>query len=613
MQTAWPATPSWCRTGAAGMRSRVRLDTTTLVVVWAVAVAYVLPFVHRGWVAHDDGAFAQSALRVLAGELPHRDFDELYTGGLTWVHAAAMWAFGPSLASLRLVFLAGFVAWVPAYHLLAARFVSPPLAALTTLTAVAWTVPNDFSSRPSWYNLFCATFGVLALLRHVDTGRRRWLVLAGVAGGLSCAAKIVGVYFLVAGVLFLVYREQVLSSGRRSRAMIVLKAAAAGLLGAALVWTIAPVLGATGVVELALPPAAMAGFVAWSEARDGGGDLGPRLRALAALVGPFLAGAALPIALLLVPFVRAGAVGDLVRGVFVTPQQRIAFATFPLPPLVAVAVAVPYGLLLARARAPWTADRVVPLAALLALLLAATRVGPAFSAVWLSAQPLAIVAALGAWLVLTTVRLSATARQELVLVALAMGFVGLVQVPYAAPMYFAYAAPLVLLALVGVVARLPHAPGLPHVCVLAFYGAYAVLALNPGYLYDFGLGFGRYEATGTVSGLHVRPDHAVVYADLLDLVRRHRRGPAIFAGPDAPEVYVLAGARNPTRTLFDFLAPEPTGEALVATLAAHDVTVAVVNEEPFFSHPLSDDVRTALARAYPASARVGQFVVRWKP
>ena len=43
-------------------------------VLWLATGAYLLPFVDRGWIAHDDGMLGQAAERVMAGELPHRDF-----------------------------------------------------------------------------------------------------------------------------------------------------------------------------------------------------------------------------------------------------------------------------------------------------------------------------------------------------------------------------------------------------------------------------------------------------------------------------------------------------------------------------------------------------------
>src|SRR4029453_7091374 len=60
-----------------------------LVAVVLASGLYVRPFVDKGWVPHDEGLLGQSAERVLAGQLPHRDFDEVYTGGLSYLHALA--------------------------------------------------------------------------------------------------------------------------------------------------------------------------------------------------------------------------------------------------------------------------------------------------------------------------------------------------------------------------------------------------------------------------------------------------------------------------------------------------------------------------------------------
>ena len=95
----------------------------------------------------------------MAGELPHRDFYDPYTGGLAYLHALGFKILGVRLVSLRWLLFAATLAWVPVVYFLAARFVPPISAALVTAVAVAWSVPNYFASMPSYYNLFLATFG----------------------------------------------------------------------------------------------------------------------------------------------------------------------------------------------------------------------------------------------------------------------------------------------------------------------------------------------------------------------------------------------------------------------------------------------------------------------
>ncbi len=167
-------------------------------IVWLISALWVWNGLDRGWVPHDEGALAQSAERVLYGEIPHRDFDEIYTGGLTYLNAAAFRVFGPHLFSLRLPLFFAFVLWVPVLFYTYSRLVPALGAGLATLLAVAWSLPNYSSPIPSWYNLFLATAGVAALYSYLESKRRHWLFCAGIAAGMSCLFKIVGLYFVAA-------------------------------------------------------------------------------------------------------------------------------------------------------------------------------------------------------------------------------------------------------------------------------------------------------------------------------------------------------------------------------------------------------------------------------
>ena len=78
----------------------------------------------RGWFPWDEGAIAQSAESVLNGELPHRDFPEIYTGGLSYLNALSFRLFGTNLASMRYMLFLFFLLWVPAFYDSACHFVS---------------------------------------------------------------------------------------------------------------------------------------------------------------------------------------------------------------------------------------------------------------------------------------------------------------------------------------------------------------------------------------------------------------------------------------------------------------------------------------------------------
>jgi hypothetical protein len=87
----------------------------------------------RGWFPWDEGILAQSAEAVLHGELPHRDYLEIYTGGLSYLNAAAFRLFGTNLASMRYMLFLFFLLWVPAFYYAVLRFVSMSVAGASSV------------------------------------------------------------------------------------------------------------------------------------------------------------------------------------------------------------------------------------------------------------------------------------------------------------------------------------------------------------------------------------------------------------------------------------------------------------------------------------------------
>jgi hypothetical protein len=164
-------------------KSESWVSMAVLAAVMLIAGTYTALHIGKGWVPADDGTLSQSALRVMHGQLPHRDFGEIYSGGLSFIHALAFRVFGVNLMSLRFCVFIFFLAWLPAVYYIALRFLSPVSAGFITLLAVSWSYPNYPAAMPSWYNLFLATFGAAALLRYLDVRKRRWLFVAGVCGG----------------------------------------------------------------------------------------------------------------------------------------------------------------------------------------------------------------------------------------------------------------------------------------------------------------------------------------------------------------------------------------------------------------------------------------------
>jgi Dolichyl-phosphate-mannose-protein mannosyltransferase len=596
--------------------------------IWLLCGAYSARFLTRGWIPHDEGTIGQSADRILHGELPHRDFDELYTGGVSYLHAAAMRVLGINLVTPRLVLFLFFMLFLAVVHAVARRLSTPSTALAAMPLVTVWSVPNYFVSLPSWYTLFFATGGTLALLRYLESPRRGWLVAAGVCGGLSVLAKITGAYYLAAAVLFLIYLEQQQSRAVRpqasGRSWFALLSAVPGACLVLLLLQLPSLSSSFAFAPLFAPALVVCAFIVWRE-----WTLAPsrppidRLRRLAYLVWPVVAGAAA----VMLPFVawywQQGALPELVRGVLLQPQRRLVEASITPPSFAILAIAAPYAaVLLIDARSMKAREsRVATLLAIgLGLILLLGNYQLAFASTFAFVRALPLVAAVVGVVQLaqpaTRVRLSdAHAARVFLLVSMA-GLLSLVQVPYASPTYFYYCAPVVALALLAIVSSQHLPPSRVHAVVAVFLLAFAVFYTNQSYGWNLGVKFIPYSPSAPLAvdrgGLAVPDDDAKTYGELVKLVRAHAAGGTIYAAPDCPEVYFLSGFANPTRTIFEFLSAARQDDVWTLDLLRRaPVRAVVINNEPLVSPRLDPAAVSVLETRFPTSQQVGRFTVRW--
>jgi hypothetical protein len=613
-----------------------RRDRLVLAIVWLLAALYTGACLKRGWVPSDAGMFGQTAERVLHGQVPFHDFIEPYSGGLTYLNALAFRLLGVNLLSIRIPLFILFLGWLPVFYWLARRFAEPLAAGLATLLAVAWSLPNYTEAMPSWYNLFFATFGAAALLRYIETRRQRWLWIAGLCGGLSIVVKITGLYFIAAGLLFFAFREQSLvrqtaaAPPKRAWLYRAFLTVCLALFIAVLLDTVWLRPSLATFVHFVVPGACLAALLLWREYRLLPRVDGARFRSLFSMALPFLTGALIPTAALLLWYVHADALrGYLLATVVLVPQRMQWMATDPVP-LLFVAGLLPAFLIFFAAGSPRAstrraADRGAPVL-FAALLLAAWKSWMVYELFGFSVSliiPLLAFAAL-AWLRPSSAVPKTKTDEVFPLVSVAV-LCALVQFPFGQPTYFYYVAPLAILALLALGSLRP-VTGSGRVAVSSLVGFYLVFALwlaPPGFWFTNGIGTPRHLQMQTLpfaraGGIRVVPQQEQEYAQLVPLVQAHTRGPFIYAVPDCPEVYFLSGLRNPTPALFDFLDPDffdlpARTERILGTIQSHGVRVVVLKDSSAASGALPAALRAALDARFPQSARVDDFEVRWKP
>ena len=627
----------------------------SLALVLLVAV-YLWPMVYRNWIPHDQGILAQSAQRVLAGQLPHRDFDELYTGGLSYLHAVAFSVWGMKLSAIRSLFLLAALSFTWVQHRTLRRVTPPGIAELTLLASLAWGLANYFEGMPSWYNLFCIVFGLACLLQYFDTGRRRWVAGVGCWGGAGLLIKIVGLYYVAAMLLVLAVdvglsaaaTSSNASTDHRSRRVTrwFLVGVTAAISG---VWLILVVLmtrrnmnGAL-VVHLIVPSLATCVAAIGLAVRYRDACWQP-IQELAVRWLVFGLGLLLPVGIFLIPYAASAALDDLFRGLFVLPFTRLTGATYPFPDgatmLALLTVwAAAGGLWLLRPQ--WDRDLALVAVAATGLLMALPY--------WL-ARELVLQAARGLlpvvavtcslWLVYRGRNSNLTEQRQLLALLCLASFCSLSQFPFAAPIYFCFIAPLYLLLLQRM---LTVGSGLP---VAASKAASSRATSSRACAWMVG-GLGLLLGLVYVNRFSMFDDPRAAFLDppqhLLDVPRggllvsrqdqQTYRGlvaeiqqqcaseQTLLATPDCPEVYFLSERDNPTRTFLEFFeAPEaqPADSAgkfqqQLQRLQRLDVQVLVIHLAPRHSPPLDDETIAQLAAQFARQVSIGNFLVCSQP
>jgi hypothetical protein len=589
----------------------------------AVSLGYLLFFVPRGWVPHDEGMIGQSAERVLRGGTPHVDYEEPYTGGLSWFYAAVFRLGGIDVLTLRWALFAGAsLAQLITYALLR-RYLAPVAAALISWVSLGWSFPNYFAELPSWWILICALCCLWAFVRHVETGAIRYAALAGLATGVAIVVKQTGVYLLVAMVMSLLYEGRggnpLATPASRGARVVRNGIAVGGFLFALAIMRSR--LAFSEMLYLLLPVAACSRLLLSASDRPRASRDRTGLSAIMVAVTC----AMVPLACFAAPYIIHRHLPSLVNGLLILPQKRLVFASKDMPSAIFILLGIPLAALLtafpdSMHPSPLRASVVVAAGCMVALTLSIASVyniGP-YQVMWQSSRGFAALLPLVICWRLISGHVHDIGGQRILFALCSMlAWASLVQFPFSAPIYFCYVAPLAVVAAAGAADLCsPH-----RRMALGAWGSqlliFAVLTMNRGYVINLGQGHAKQTLNVNLdlarAHLRVSAEDAFTYRRLVALIDRHAGDGHLIAGPDCPEVYFLTGRFSPSGTLFDFFSDDASAvEGLGDTVGWAGASVLVLNHQPAFSPDRSSRVMSDIREAFPTGESVGKFEVRWR-
>ena len=165
----------------------------------AFAVAFFAHYHNQQWNYYDDGVYLHVADRMLAGEVLHRDVQDMHAGYINFANALALKLFGNDAVSLRYpLALMGVVGAVIAFRLLEPA--GTACAAAGSVAATVLSVVQFNNPSANWYALF-VTLLIGAFLTRPEAKRPSGQVVVGVLLGLVTLFRQLSGVFAAAGVI----------------------------------------------------------------------------------------------------------------------------------------------------------------------------------------------------------------------------------------------------------------------------------------------------------------------------------------------------------------------------------------------------------------------------
>jgi hypothetical protein len=157
---------------------------------------------------YDEGFAVFNAVRILSNDTPYKDFWAVYPPGQSYALALVFRTLGTSLWVARTYDTAVWVILVMSVYVIAARFASPAFAMLAGASCALQLAPARCYGYAIFPALTVSLLSIWSALEYASTGRRRWLLVAGLLIGFASLFRWdVALYALVSVAASVTLRE----------------------------------------------------------------------------------------------------------------------------------------------------------------------------------------------------------------------------------------------------------------------------------------------------------------------------------------------------------------------------------------------------------------------
>lgn len=151
-----------------------QMDRAIAVLVFLGCLLYLCLFRRFTSMEPDEGIVLQGATRVLAGQIPYRDFFSFYTPGSFYLIAGLFRIFGNSFAVARTSLAVTGALCSTITYILARRVCSRGIALLSAVLATVVGTAFRFLVLHNYYSTLFACLAVLAAVKFVERRTSRW-------------------------------------------------------------------------------------------------------------------------------------------------------------------------------------------------------------------------------------------------------------------------------------------------------------------------------------------------------------------------------------------------------------------------------------------------------